>query len=74
MGAKKLQPLLLFGVGKDAAMFNSQVVHRSLSLQHPFHQTHIAVHLKIPRAFIIPNTLNHYEKVPPFPSARKYRC
>lgn len=26
------------------------------------------------RAFIIPNTLDHYKKVPPFPSARKYRC
>lgn len=48
MGAKKLQPLLLFGDGKDAAMFNlrhSQDVHRSLSLQYHCHQTHIAVHL-----------------------------
>lgn len=48
MGAKKLQPMLLFGDGKDPGMFNlrhSQVLHRSLSLQHRCHQTYIAVHL-----------------------------
>lgn len=46
MRAKELQPLLLFGDGKDAAMFNlghSQVV-QIIIMQHRCHQTHTAVH------------------------------
>lgn len=53
MGAKKLEPSLLYGDGKGSeengpAMFNlsySQVLYRSLSLQHRCCQTYVIVHL-----------------------------